>query len=187
MTTTTRFRWLVVVGAVVALALCDQVAAHGDPPPDAPTSPYPDMGVITQYYTELPESQFLIPGHYGVWFLTPTGVNCGIWDRGGFGCSGDIPGAPPGVKNIGWFNGNRAVHFGWTADIQFRQGQAQIPLPPRSFVTANDTTCAVTSDGNTYCEHGPFRFLMTPAGTWFKGWNDRDSYNCVSYGTCGPP
>jgi hypothetical protein len=180
-------RWPLAIGSAFALVLSGASIAHGDPQPDGPTSPYPDLGVITQYYTQLPPEQFFIPGHYGVWFLTPTGINCGIWDRGGFGCSGDIPGAPPGVSQIGWFNGNRAVHYGWTADIQFRRGQAQIPLPPRSYVTFNETTCVVTSDSNTYCTHGAFRFIMSAVGTWYKGWNDRDSYACLSYGNCGPP
>lgn len=178
------FRGSAAIASAVALALGGAHAAHGDPPSDGPNSPFPDMGVVRQFYTELPPEQFFIPDHYGVWFVTPTGVNCGIWDRGGFGCAGDIPGAPPGVDNIGWFNGNRAVHYGLTAAIQFRPGQAQVPLPPRSFVTYNSTTCTVTSDGNTYCEHGPFRFLMTPAGTWLKGWDDATSHPCISYGSC---
>lgn len=142
------------------------------------------MDVVRAYYTELPSERFFIPDSYGVWFLNPSGVNCGIWDRGGFGCVGDIPGAPPGVDHIAWFNGNRAVHYGWTAAIQFRPGRAQVPLPPRSYVTFQATTCVITSDSNTYCEHGPFRFLITPIGTWLKGWDDKDSYACLSYGTC---
>jgi hypothetical protein len=179
-----RRRWLMAIVFALALASKGVYVAHADPPPDGPTSPFPDMTVVRDFYTELPPEQFFIPGQYGVWFLTPNGVNCGIWDRGGFGCVGDIPGAPPGVNNIAWFNGNRAVHYGWTAAIQFRPGQAQVPLPPRSFVSFNSTNCVVTSDGNTYCEHGPFRFLMTPSGTWFKGWDDGRSYACLSYGTC---
>lgn len=179
-------RGLAAIGFVFALALGGTHVAAADPPPPAndPTSPFPDMEIVRSYYTELPPEQFFIPVHYGVWFLTPTGVNCGIWDRGGFGCAGAIPGAPPDVHNIAWFNGNRAVHYGWTAAIQFRQGQAQVPLPPRSYVTFNATTCVVTSDGNTYCEHGPFRFLMTPQGTWLKGWDDNVSRTCLSYGSC---
>jgi len=179
-----RRRWATVIGLAAALLFNDAQAARADPPPDAPGSPFPDMSVVRNFYTELPPEQFFIPEHYGVWFLTPTGINCGIWDRGGFGCVGAIPGAPPGVDNVAWFNGNRAVHYGWTAAMQFRPGQAQIPLPPRSFVTYNSTTCAVTSDDNTYCEHGAFRLLMTSAGTWLKGWDDATSHFCLSYGSC---
>jgi len=179
-----RRRWLMAFGFAMALTLNGAQVVRADPPPDAPTSPFPDMSVVRSFYTELPPEHFFIPEHYGVWFLTPTGVNCGIWDRGGFGCVGDIPGAPPGVDNIAWFNGNRAVHYGWTAAMQFRPGQAQVSLAPRSFVTYNSTTCVMTSDANTYCEHGPFRFLMTPTGTWLKGWDDGRSHVCLSHGSC---
>lgn len=177
-------RGLAAIAFSSALTLTGANEAMADPPPSAPGSPFPDMNVVRSYYTQLPAEQFFIPERYGVWFLTPSGVNCGIWDRGGFGCVGDIPGAPPGVNNIAWFNGNRAVHYGWTAAIQFRPGRAQLPLPPRSYVSYNSTDCVVTSDGNTYCEHGPFRFLMTPTGTWLKGWDDNQSHTCLSYGTC---
>lgn len=94
-----------------------------------------------------------------------------------FGCT-------PDAHNIAWYNGNRGVHYGWTAAIQFPAGRAQQTLPPRSYVTYESTTCATTPDSSTYCEHGDFRFLITPTQTWFKDWDDRRSYVCLSYGTC---
>lgn len=101
---------------------------------------------------------------------------------GSFGCAGDIPGA--GNNYIAWYNGNRAVHYGLTAAIQFPAGQAQRPLPPRHYVTYESTTCVITVEGNTYCGHGEFKLLMTPTRTLFKGWDDRRSYVCLSYGSC---
>lgn len=154
----------------------------GDAPP--PNSPFPDLDVITAYYTKLNPEEFYLPDRFGVWFLSPTGMNCGIWIWGSFGCSGDIPGAPPGDNHIAWFNGNRAVHHGWTAAMQYPAAQAQRALPPLSYVTFEESTCAVTLEGNTYCAHGPFQLFTTPQGTWFKGWNDRNSYVCNSYGSC---
>jgi hypothetical protein len=178
------YRWLIAFGSAVVVALAGAVPVRADPTPVGPGSPFPDMTVVTSYYTKLAPDEFFIPDHPGVWFLTPSGLNCGIWDRGGFGCSGPYPGAPAGDDHIAWYNGNRAVHHGWTAAMQFPPGQAQRPLPPLSYVTSNSTTCAVTSESNTYCEHGEFKMFMTPAGTWFKDWDDRQSWGCLSYGSC---
>jgi hypothetical protein len=177
-------RWLVAIGSAIVLTLADAIPVHADPPPAAPGSPFPDVSVIAQYYTQLQPEEFFIPSHPGVWFLSPSGLNCGIWDRGGFGCSGDYPGAPPGDDHIAWFNGNRDMHHGWTAAIQFPPGQAQRPLPPLSYVNYNSTTCAVTADSNTYCEHGEFKLYMKQTGTWFKAWDDRQSWACLSYASC---
>lgn len=177
-------RCLAGLASMFVLVVSSAIPGLADPPSDSPGSPFPDMSVISAYYTKLDPAEFFVPDHYGVWFLTPTGLNCGIWDRGGFGCAGAIPGAPAGDDHIAWYNGNRAVHHGWTAAMQFPPGQAQRSLPPLSYVTFNSTTCAVTSDGNTYCEHGEFKLLTTSAGTWFKSWDDRQSYTCLSYGSC---
>jgi hypothetical protein len=186
-----RRRWLTAIGSAIALSLCTAIPGHGDPAPDPSISPFPAVDTITAWYSKLPAEDFFIPNSSGVWFLSPTGLNCGIWTWGSFGCTGDIPGLPSGERHIAWFNGNRSVHHGWTAAMQFPGGQAQRLLPPGSYVNyatpgAGETTCAVTPEGNTYCAHGEFKFLTTPNGTWFKAWNDRDSYICNSYGTCPP-
>lgn len=178
-------RWLVAIGSAMGLAVGTAIPGRADPV-GAPASPFPEMSHITAWYTQLAPDEFFLPDHPGVWFLSPSGLNCGIWGWGSFGCTGDIPGAPPGDNHIAWFNGNRAVHHGWTAAIQFPAGQAQRALPPRSYVTYESTTCAVTPDNNTYCGHGDFQFLITATGTWFKGWDDRRSYICNSYGSCPP-
>ncbi|QLL07375.1 hypothetical protein [Mycobacterium vicinigordonae] len=174
----------VATALAIGATLSCQTAVHADPPADVPVAPFPDIEYISAWYNQLDPDGFSLPG--GVWFLTPSGLNCGIWDGGGFGCAGDIPGAPPDDTHIAWFNGNRAVHHGWTAAMQFPAGQAERTLPRRSFVSYNSTTCAITPDSNTYCGHGEFKFLITPAGTWFKGWNDRRSYVCNAYGSCPP-
>lgn len=177
-------RWMVATGSAIGLALCATAWGNAEPSGDASASPYPEMDHITAYYTQLKPEEFFIPDHPGVWFLSPSGLNCGIWGWGSFGCTGDIPGAPPGDNHIAWFNGNRAVHHGWTAAIQFPGGQAERTLPPHSYVTTDSTTCATTTDGSTYCARGEFKFFVTPTGTWFKGWDDRRSYVCNSYGSC---
>lgn len=183
-------RSLAAVACAIGLAFAVAAPGHADETPggDAPPqpSPFPDTTVITAYYKKQNPEEFFVPGHPGVWFQSPSGLNCGMWNWGSFGCSGDIPGAPPGDNHIAWYNGNRAVHHGWTAAIQFPAGQAQRPLPPLSYLTFEQTLCATTLEGNTYCTHGPFGLFLTPQGTWFKGWDDRRSYVCNSYGTCPP-
>ncbi|WP_076181505.1 hypothetical protein [Mycolicibacterium fortuitum] len=174
-------RWLVSIGATLGLMCANAVPTHAAPP-----SPFPDMDDVTAWYDQHEPSDFFLPDRPGVWFLTPSGLNCGIWTWGSFGCTGDIPGIPPGDNHIAWYNGNRAVHHGWTAAIQFPAGQAVRPLPPRSFVMYESSTCAITPDGNTYCEHGANKFFVTPQGTWFKAWNDRRSQVCNAYGSCLP-
>jgi hypothetical protein len=170
--------------AAIGLTFAATALAHADPPSDPPVSPFPEMSHIAVWFTQLDPEQFFIPDQPGVWFLSPSGLNCGIWHWGSFGCAGDIPGAPPDVHDIGWFNGNRAVHYGWTAAIQFPPGQALQTLPPRSYVTYESTTCATMPDNGTYCGHGDFQLLMNQASTWLEGWDDKESYVCLSYGTC---
>jgi hypothetical protein len=149
------------------------------PPPDAQASPaplpepeepnpWPDI----RYYEELDANMFALPG--GVWFLAPAGQTCGIWGRGNFGCTGDIPGAPAGVHHIGWINGDRAVHYDWSMAVRFPGTQAQRPLPPRSFIEHEGTKCAVTPDSRAYCERGPMKFVIEPTKTWLSApWTDQ--------------
>lgn len=179
-------RWFATAAAAIGFVTSTVAPAYADPPADPPANRFPDIDYISAWYNRMEPDAFVAAGYPGVWFLTPSGLSCGIWDRGGFGCSGDIPGAAPGDNHIAWFNGNRAVHHGWTAAMQFPAGQADQTLPPRSYLTYNSTTCAITPDSNTYCSHGEFKFLITPAGTWFKGWDDRRSYVCNAYESCPP-
>lgn len=142
-------------------------AADSSPPADPGVSPWPDI----RYYDQLDANDFALPG--GVWFLSPTGLSCGIWGRGNFGCSGQIPGAPPDVTHIGWINGDRAVHYDWSMAVRFPPTQAEKPLPPRSFITHEGTTCAATPDSRIYCERGPMRLSIEPTRTWLSApWTD---------------
>ncbi|MGH3556405.1 MAG: hypothetical protein ACRDTK_02655 [Mycobacterium sp.] len=174
------------IGSALGMVFVSAAPGQADPPGDAAADPFPAMAHITAWYTQVDADEYLSPDHASVWFLSPTGLTCGIWFWGSFGCTGNIPGAPPGDNHIAWLNGNRAVHHGWTAAMQFPAGHAERALPPRSYLTYNSTTCAITPDNNTYCGHGEFKFLITPQGTWFKAWDDRRSYVCNSYGSCPP-
>ncbi len=182
MTTAPSRHWPAAIIAAIGLILGTAVPAQADPPP----SPFPDLDDVTAWYDERDAVEFLLPDRPGVWFLTPTGLNCGIWVWGSFGCTGAIPGLPPGDDHIAWFNGNRAVHHGWTAAIQFPAGRAVHTLGPRSYVTYESTTCAITPEGDTFCGHGANKFYITGDGTWFKAWNDRRSQVCNAYGSCVP-
>jgi hypothetical protein len=189
--------YFTIVAGLAILGLCSAVTAQAEPapsppppaplaaeqpadaapppPPEPEPNPWPDI----RYYDELDANQFALPG--GVWFVSPTGQNCGIWGRGNFGCSGHIPGAPPGVSHIGWINGDRAVHYDWSMAVRFPPTQAQQSLPPRSFIEHEGTTCAVTPDNRTYCERGPMRFAIEPTKTWLSApWMD------LSWMTLGP-
>jgi hypothetical protein len=115
---------VIAFGAATGLVLGTAAPGYAEP-----ASPFPEIEHITAWYDQLEPEGFALPGQSGVRFLTPSGLNCGMWDWGSFGCAGDIPGAPPGDHHIAWFNGNRAVHHGWTAAIQFPAGQAVRTLP----------------------------------------------------------
>lgn len=88
---------------------------------------------------------------------------------GSFGCTGSIPGAPPGIDKIGWIAGDTRVHYDWTLAVRFPPSHGSIPIPPLSYISVEGTSCATTVDLGTYCERGPFRFLITPTHTWLNG------------------
>jgi hypothetical protein len=153
-----------VVGTT-ATALADPVAAA------APE--YPEL----RYFTKIDPAPFAqsdppgasLPDQPGYWFVTAQGLSCGIWFRGSFGCIGAIPGAPAGVDKIGWITGDTRVHYDWTLAIRFPPTRGSLPIPPLSSITVEGTTCATTLDLSTYCERGPFRFVVTPTHTWLNG------------------
>jgi hypothetical protein len=175
---------LVIAALSVVISVGTAAQGDADEPKDTAPDPFPASATITAWYTQQSPVDYFTAASPSVWFASPSGLTCGIWDLGSFGCTGEIPGAPPDDNHIAWFNGNRAVHHGWTAAIQFPAGQAERTLPPRSYVTFNSTTCAITPDSNVYCGHGAFEFLITPQGTWLKGWDDRRSYVCNFYDSC---
>lgn len=159
---------LAVPACVSGLILVTPPAARAEPNDGAPTSPYPSTYLILNYYDKVKYDDYFTNSAGGVWFTTPLGLNCGIWDRGSFGCTGDIRGAPPGTTNIGWVNGNIVTRYDWLLGVQFPPGKAERDLPPRSFIEYNGTRCATMADTSTLCAHGPYRFFVTPTKTWLS-------------------
>jgi hypothetical protein len=140
--------------------------------PGVATPDYPQL----RYFTKIDPAPYALsdpPGaslsdQPGYWFVTAQGLNCGIWFRGSFGCVGPIPGAPAGVDKIGWITGDTRVHYDWTLAIRFPPTHGSVPIPPLSAITVEGTTCATTLNLSTYCERGPFRFVITPDHTWLN-------------------
>lgn len=155
--TTTALRALFALGPLL-LAFASSPCAHAGPGPE----PWPSI----RFFERQDVGPYLVPGVDGVWFTAPTGQNCGIWGRGSFACRGDIPGAPPGTEAVGWVTGDRAMHYDWSVPFRMPAARAHSPLRPRTFVEHQGTTCAVTSDAQTYCERGPLRLLISNTGTW---------------------
>lgn len=165
--------YLTACSCALVVALVAASTAGAQPAPD----PFPDL----TYYEELDADAFRVPNNDGVWFLSPTGQNCGIWGWGSFGCAGNVPGAPPGTSHIGWIDGDRAVHYDWSVGVRFPGTRAHRPLPPHNYIKWEGTTCAVTRDDRTYCERGPLRFVIEPTRTWLSApWTD------LSWMTLGP-
>ncbi|MDF3339483.1 hypothetical protein P3H80_18745 [Mycolicibacterium septicum] len=153
---------------VGALLLTGSPTVLAEPNSGSATSPYPSTYLILDYYDKVKYDDYFTSSAGGVWFSTPLGLNCGIWDRGSFGCVGDIRGAPPGTTNIGWVNGNVVTRYDWLLGVQFPAGRAERELSPRSYIEYNGTRCATMADTSTYCARGPFRFFVTPTRTWLS-------------------
>jgi hypothetical protein len=76
------------------------------------------------------------------------------------------------------------VRYDWAVAARFPASQPQLPLPPRSKITHEGTTCAVTPDGRTYCERGAMRFVIEPTKTWLSGpWMDLSWMEHMTEGT----
>lgn len=161
-------QWLSISGVVGALLPTGSPSALAEPDSGSASSPYPSAYLILDYYDRVKYDDYFTSSAGGVWFSTPLGLTCGIWDRGSFGCVGDIPGAPAGTTNIGWVNGNVVTRYDWLLGVQFPPGRAERELPPRSYIEYNGTRCATMADTSTYCARGPFRFFVTPTRTWLS-------------------
>lgn len=159
--------WLAWAGAVGSI-LAGAPTVHAEPNGDPTVGPYPSASLILNHYTRVTYDDYFTRSAGGVWFSTPLGLNCGIWDRGSFGCAGTIPGAPPGTTNIGWVNGNIVTRYDWLLGVQFPPGWAQRELVPRSYIEYNGTRCATMADASTFCSRGPFQFFVTPSRTWLS-------------------
>jgi hypothetical protein len=153
---------------VNAFMLMGSPTVLAEPNSGSASSPYPTTYLILDYYDKVNYDDYFTSSAGGVWFSTPLGLNCGIWDRGSFGCTGDIRGAPPGTTNIGWVNGNIVTRYDWLLGAQFPPGRGERELAPRSYIEYNGTQCATMADSSTYCVRGPFRFFVTPTRTWLS-------------------
>lgn len=164
---------LVIANAMTAIMSGLLAHAYAEPASNDSVPPYPEL----RYYTKIDAAPYAqsdqpgvsLPDQPGYWFVTAQGLNCGIWFRGSFGCAGDIPGAPAGVHKIGWITGDARAHYDWTLATRFPPPRGSLTLPPLSFIDVGGTTCATTLDNSTYCERGPFRFLITSTHTWLNG------------------
>lgn len=155
----------------IGLLLGSSPSSNADTLSDPPPSPYPDQALILTSYDRLDPNEFFTASGAGVWFLSPLGLNCGIWDRGSFGCTGEIRGAPAGTHHIGWVTGNIVTRYDAydpLLSLQFPPVRGERTLPPRSYVTYNGTTCATMADTSTYCARGIFKFFVTPTQTWLS-------------------
>lgn len=164
--TGTRSQWLLaVIACVLGQVLGSSPAAHAEPNGGDPSSPYPASYFVLRYYDKVKYDDYFTSSSGGVWFSTPSGLNCGIWDRGAFGCSGDIPGAPD-THNIGWVSGQIRMRTDPSFALLTPPGRAERELAPRTYIEYNGTRCATMGDSSTYCSRGPFRLFVTPTHTW---------------------
>lgn len=168
-------RWAMVAGLCVAMtSLVPAGGAHAAPDAAGQPGPnYPDLRYYTQIdsapYAQSDPAGVTLPNQAGYWFTTPQGLNCGIWFRGSFGCSGAIPGAPGNVHQIGWITGDTRVHYDWTLATRFPPTQGSRTIPSLSYISVDGTMCATTIDNSTYCERGPWRLLISTDRTWLNG------------------
>jgi hypothetical protein len=129
-------------------------------------SPYPD---ITQYERAVDLEKFKVIDEDGIWFTTPVGQYCGIGEDGSYGCSGDLPGAPPGDNEVGWFPGDPFPRLYHTDESRFASGRRQLILQGRTYVEYRGSRCAVTMESGIYCMHGDDRnsqIMVTTGMTW---------------------
>jgi len=135
-------RGLVVVASAIAAMLAMSATSHAEPSNAGdPTNPFPGPNLILRYYDKVKYDDYFTSSSGGVWFTTPLGLNCGIWDRGAFACAGDIRGAP-GTTNVGWVSGQIRMRTDPGFAFLTPPGRGERELPPRSYIEYNGTRCA---------------------------------------------
>ncbi|WP_243733937.1 hypothetical protein [Mycobacteroides sp. CBMA 271] len=151
--------------AVVGLVLGNAIPASAYP------VPFPNIEM--NKFQKLDHQGFRDAEVDGVWFSTPFGLNCGIWEWGDFGCSGNLAGTPAGTNQIGWFkqgyeaNFDDAIHLDSTNQPAFVTGRAQRLLPPKSYVQYRGVQCATMADNSLYCRNSyNHDFWASPTQTW---------------------
>jgi len=159
--------------AVVRVAALVGCAAAGvgmalATPALATPSPYPNLD---GYQRESNLEPFRVIDQRGVWLTTPMGLRCGIDDDGSYGCSGTLPGAPPGDNEVAWFVGDPFPRQYHTDQPRFDSGVTQNLLIGLSYVQFRGSTCAVTKESGIYCSHenDPNSQLMVTNEMTFRG------------------
>lgn len=107
----------------------------------------------------------------GVWFTTPLGLRCGIEDDGSYGCSGQLPGVPPGDNEVAWFVGDPSPRLYSTEQQRFSSDAGQTILLGRSYIEYRGSRCSVTRESAIYCIHGddPSSQILVTSATVFRG------------------
>lgn len=167
--------WLAVISCMGGLVITTSPVVHAEPDGggtpsgasgDVNAASFPDVTFINKYFDTVRYDDYFTRSSGGVWFSTPLGLDCGIWDRGAFGCRGEIRGAPPGTTNVGWVSGQIRMRWDPGFAVLMPPGRAERELPPRTYISYNGTTCATMGDGSTFCYRGPFRLFVMPTRTW---------------------
>ncbi len=113
--------------------------------------PYPD---ITQYQRVIDLETYRVTARDGIWFTTPEGLYCGMQEDGSYGCSGDLPGAPPDENEVAWFPGDPFPRFYHADKPRFNSGARQTILVGQSYLYYRGSRCAVNRESAVYCIHG---------------------------------
>jgi len=158
----------VLAGLLVGAFIAVGVAAPASAVPAQ--SPYPDIDT-TQYERVVDIEMFKVTDEDGIWFTTMTGLYCGIADDGSYGCSGDLPGAPQGDNEVGWFVGDPFPRLYHADEPRFASGSRQQILSGRLYVEYRGSRCAETRESGVYCIHGddPRSQIMVTTGMTFRG------------------
>jgi hypothetical protein len=158
--------WRLLAGLLAGIAVGVGAAA---PAAAVPTErPYPD---ITQFKRVIDLEKFKVIDKEGIWFSTPVGQHCGIADDGSYGCSGDLPGAPPGENEVAWFPGDPSPRLYHTDEPRFDSGTGQSIINMRTYVEFRGSRCGVTENSAIYCMHGddPNSQIMVTTGMTLRG------------------
>ena len=130
-------------------------------------APYPDVS----HYKIANSQLFRVTDEAGVWFTTPLGVRCAIEDDASYGCSGELPGAPPGENEIAWFVGDPFPRLYHAEVPRFSSDAGQTIAFESTYIDYRGSRCAVTRESAVYCIHGddPNSQLMVTSGMTFRG------------------
>lgn len=144
-----------------AAVLLVVVGALGTPTASAAPA-YPDT---SGYERDANLRKFVVVDQDGLWLTTPLGLRCGMDPSGGYGCSGELPGAPPEVNEVAWSPGDRVPRQYHTDAPRFDSGRAQTILFMRTYIEYRGSRCAMDHEAAIYCIHGddPDSQLMVTA------------------------